>query len=191
MLTQNHGEDIINLLNYSFAVRQEVFTTKHQYLIHPLKFGVALCTIVVCILFAVSAALAGNWIPAALFGAVAVVFAFIAVLYGSTLTLDQQGLSRSFFGIPMHRIPWSDIAEVGVVGLKVFNNNDSKRTGTRYIYFSPQPLDKDERFRLALEWPPRNMLYLCYTKDRAVTVQSLWDRTIQTYNAGNIFSDLP
>lgn len=162
---------------------------KHRYFIHPLKFGVALCTVAACAVLAMAAASAGSWIPAALFGAAAALFLFVSVLYGSTLTLDEKGLSRSFFGIPMHRMPWTEIAEVGVVGLKVFNNNDPKRTGTRYIYFSPHTLDKDGRFRLALEWPPRDMLYLCYTKERATAVQSLWNSTIQTYNAGSPFSE--
>ena len=126
-----------------------------------------------------------------LFGIGAVLFIFVAFLYGSTITLDAKGLSRSFFGIPICSVSWSEIAEVGVIGLKVFNNNDTKRTGTRYIYFSPLPLDKDSRFRLALEWPPRDMLYLYYSKERAAAVQSLWNRTIETYNAGNLFSDLP
>lgn len=160
-------------------------------MIHPFKFGVALCTVAACAFLGILAAVAGNWIPAGLFGAGAVLFIFVAFLYGSTITLDAKGLSRSFFGIPMYHVAWSDIAEVGVVGLKVFNNNDANRTGTRYIYFSPRSLDKDSRFRLALEWPPRNMLYLCYSKDRLTAVQSLWNSTIETYNAGNIFSDLP
>ena len=107
-----------------------------------------------------------NWLALVLFSLFAAVFVVICVLYGSTLILDEQGLSLRFFGLPLRAMRWSEIAEVGVVGLKVFNNNDAKRTGTRYIYFSPRPLDKDARFRLALEWPPRDMLYLCYSKER-------------------------
>lgn len=185
------GNDRCDILKSIFCiVCQEGSATKHQYLIHPFKFGVALCTVAVCAFLAFLAAAAGNWIAAVLFGAAAALFVFVAVLYGSTLTLDDGGLSRSFFGIPMRSIPWSDIAEVGVVGLKVFNNNDPNRPGTRYIYFSPRTLDKDSRFRLALEWPPRNMLYLCYTKERFTAVQALWNSTIETYNAGDVFYSL-
>lgn len=142
---------------------------------------------VVCAFLAVLAGVSGSWIAAAVFAAVAAVFVYVSVLYGSTLTLDEAGLRRSFFGLRLHTVPWSAIAEVGVVGLKVFNNNDPKRTGTLYLYFSPRALDKDSRFKLALEWPPRDMLYLCYTKDRAAAVRALWSGPIKTFNAGDLF----
>ena len=138
-------------------------------------------------LLAVLAGVSGSWIAAAVFAAVAAVFVYVSVLYGSTLTLDEAGLRRSFFGLRLHTVPWSAVAEVGVVGLKVFNNNDPKRTGTLYLYFSPRALDKDSRFKLALEWPPRDMLYLCYTKDRAAAVRALWSGPIETFNAGDLF----
>lgn len=166
---------------------KEAIPTKHRFFIHPLKFAAALFTVVVCAFLAVLAGVSGSWIAAAVFAAVAAVFVYVSVLYGSTLTLDETGLRRSFFGLRLHTVPWSAVAEVGVVGLKVFNNNDPKRTGTLYLYFSPRALDKDSRFKLALEWPPRDMLYLCYTKDRAAAVRALWSGPIETFNAGDLF----
>ena len=157
---------------------------KYRYCVHPLKLAAALVTVALCVFLAVVAAVAGGWLVAALFAAAAVAFGVVTVLYGSVLTLDETGLARSFCGIPMRRMAWAEVAEVGVVGLKVFNNNDPKRPGTRYLYFSPRALDKDARFKLALEWPPREALYMAYTKERARAVQALWSRPIETYNAG-------
>lgn len=159
----------------------------YRYLIHPLKFAAALFTVVVCTFLAILAAGFHNWLALAVFTLAALVFVWVGVLYGSVLTLDAQGLSLRFCGVRLRAMRWSEVAEVGVVGLKVFNNNDPKRTGTRYIYFSPRRLDKDSRFRLALEWPPRDMLYLCYTRERLTAVQSLQSGTVEAFNAGDIF----
>ncbi len=161
--------------------------TKYRYLIHPLKFAAALFTVVACTFLAILAATFRNWIMLLLFTVAAAVFVWVCVLYGSVLTLDAQGLVLRFCGFTLRTVNWSEVAEVGVVGLKVFNNNDPKHTGTRYIYFSPHRLDKDSRFRLALEWPPRDMLYLCYTKERLNAVQSLSSGTVETFNAGDVF----
>ena len=161
--------------------------TKYRYLIHPLKFAAALFTVVACTFLAILAATFRNWIMLLLFTVAAAVFVWVCVLYGSVLTLDAQGLVLRFCGFTLRTVNSSEVAEVGVVGLKVFNNNDPKHTGTRYIYFSPHRLDKDSRFRLALEWPPRDMLYLCYTKERLNAVQSLSSGTVETFNAGDVF----
>ena len=161
--------------------------TKYRYLIHPLKFAAALFTVVACTFLAILAATFRNWIMLLLFTVAAAVFVWVCVLYGSVLTLDAQGLVLRFCGFTLRTVNWSEVAEVGVVGLKVFNNNDPKHTGTRYIYFSPHRLDKDSRFRLGLEWPPRDMLYLCYTKERLNAVQSLSSGTVETFNAGDVF----
>lgn len=159
---------------------------KHQFMVHPFKFAAALLTLACCLPLALYAAWLHHWISFAIFLAIAILFGVIAVNYGAVLTIDESGVQRSFLGIPLRRMSWSEIKEVGVVGLKVFSRN-SKRTGTRYIYFSPRPLDKDARFRLALEWPPRQMLYASYNRMRVEAIQFLWTGPIETYNAGDVF----
>ena len=107
--------------------------------------------------------------------------------YGSTLTVDETGVHLAFLGIPRRSVPWSDVQEVGIVGVRVFNNNEPKLTGSRYIYFSPRSLDAAARFKLALEWPPKDMLYVSYTHRRVEEIQLLWTGPIETYNAGDAF----
>lgn len=160
---------------------------QQSFIVHGFKFAVALFTMAVCLALAVYAGWQHNWILLVVFLLIAAAFAFVCFSYGSILTLDETGVRRSFLGIPLRTMSWADIAEVGVVGLKVFNNNDPKHTGTRYIYFSPRTLDKDARFKLALEWPPRDMLYISYTHPRVEMIQMLWSGPIETYNAGNLF----
>ena len=102
--------------------------TKYRYLIHPLKFAAALFTVVACTFLAILAATFRNWIMLLLFTVAAAVFVWVCVLYGSVLTLDAQGLVLRFCGFTLRTVNWSEVAEVGVVGLKGFNNNDPKHT---------------------------------------------------------------
>lgn len=159
---------------------------KLQFMVHPLKFGASLLTILCCLPLAFYAAWLHHWITFGVFLVIAVLFAFVAVNYGSFLIIDESGVRRSFLGISLHSMPWSEIREVGVVGLKVFTRSE-KHTGSRYIYFSPRTLDKDSRFRLALEWPPREMLYAGYTKPRLDAIRFLWTGPVESYNAGDLF----
>lgn len=160
---------------------------KKGYYADPLKYGVALATCAVSLFLGLLALQIGAWIAAVLFLACAGVFGYIAFRYGTVIHVDLNGLRCTFWGREYKKVDWSEIAEVGVVGLKVFNNNDPKHTGTRYFYFSPEPMDPDSRFKLALEWPPKKMVVLHFSPDRLHAVQMAWGGRIETFNAGEIF----
>jgi len=160
---------------------------KYSFCAHTSKFIIALTTAVASAFFAVLMLTLREYVGTLLFLLIAVLFAAVSVLYGTTVTLDKAGVSRSFGPFHKKELFWNDIVEVGVVGVKIFNNNDPKHTGSRYIYFSLHPLDEAARFKLAMEWPPRKMLYMAYSKKRMQAVQFLWNRPIESYNAGDIF----
>ena len=160
----------------------------HQsYRVDTGKYIVSLLTCVAFVALAAVSIFIGRPLSALALMLLAAFFFCVAVAYGRTLTMDSESIRCAFWGIPMRSITWQEIAEVGIVGVKVFNNNNPKNTGRRYIYFSPEPLDNDSRFRLALEWPPRKMPYLLYSKERIDAIQMLWRRKIETYNAGDVF----
>lgn len=160
---------------------------KKRYHADTFKYGVALATCGVSLLIGLLALQFHAWITAILFLACAGCFGWIAFRYGTVVHIDIDGLRCTFWGREYRKMDWSEIAEVGVVGLKVFNNNDPKHTGTRYFYFSPEPLDKDRRFRLVLEWPPKKMIILHFSPDSLHAVQMEWGGKIETFNAGDIF----
>ena len=160
---------------------------KKGYHADTFKYGVALATCGVSLLIGLLALQFHAWITAILFLACAGCFGWIAFRYGTVVHIDINGLRCTFWGREYRKVEWSEITEVGVVGLKVFNNNDPKHTGTRYFYFSPEPLDKDRRFRLALEWPPKKMIILHFSPDSLHAVQMAWGGKIETFNAGDIF----
>lgn len=151
------------------------------------KWIISLLTGLCCLALAVLNALAAHWIAMLIFLAIAVVFMTIAINYGAVVTVDAQGVRWRCLGFLRRDMRWDAIREVGVVGLKVFNGKKSKRTGARYIYFSPDELDDARRFRLALQWPPRHMIYVSYDKRSLERVQMHWGRAIASYNAGEIF----
>lgn len=160
---------------------------KNRYLVHTFKFVVALATCILCLVLAGVMVYLREWIALPILALIFVIFAYVTVLYGSVVSVDEKGVHLTFLGISRRSVPWSDIREVGIVGVKVFNNNEPKLTGSRYIYFSPRTMDDAARFKLALEWPPKDMLYVSYARQRVEEIQLLWTGPIETYNAGDAF----
>lgn len=160
---------------------------KNTYMIYPFKFCISTATSLISFLLAISMLLITRVGSFLLFLVIAVVFLAIALINGSKLTVDEKGLSRTLFGKTLQHYSWDEIAEVGVVGTKVFGNDDKKDVGSRHLYFSKEHLSDEERFRMVLQWPPRNKLYMLYNTERLAAVQSYWSGKIETYKAGDVF----
>ena len=58
--------------------------------------------------------------------------------------------------------------------------------GTPYLYFSEEPLTEEQRFTLALKWPPRDMIFLRFTPERVAHVQSSSQKYVEHYNTGDL-----
>lgn len=76
---------------------------------------------------------------------------------------------------------WEDIKEVGVIGTKVFPKTSSNKGGRKYIYFSPEELDEDSRFDLALKWPPK-IPYTSHSDAKLDAVMLIWRKPVAYYN---------
>ncbi|MCQ2557840.1 MAG: hypothetical protein MJ135_01860 [Oscillospiraceae bacterium] len=112
---------------------------------------------------------------------------FVQVLFsGAKVKVDEKGVTKSLLGKELMHQSWSEIGEVGAVGLKVFQKDVREvRPGTIYMYFSPEKLNNQKRFELALKFPPKNMIYMRYDKERDKVVQSIWPDRIIGYNTGS------
>lgn len=150
---------------------------KKHYILSPVKFAVASITCIASAAIFVVQITLGEWATALLFFLVSVLFFAVSLLNGAQLTFDETGIQKWFFGICLRTVSWSEVREVGVISTRIFIKH-TRHPGPRYIYFSPEQLDDNRRFRLALEWPPRRMLYFQYTKERMDAVQLLWSGTI-------------
>ena len=158
-----------------------------KFRIHTFKYLIAAGTSAVSLGMAVLMFYLHEWRGVVMFLLVACLFAWIAVLYGAVITIDRDEIRMSFWGIPIRKNTWNEIKEVGVVGTNIFRTEKGKYTGSRYIYFSTEPMDENERFRLAMKWPPGKMIYLLYTRERVDRIQAIWDNEISSYHAGDIF----
>lgn len=158
---------------------------KNKYFADPYKFGVALGTVAVCLVLCLWNVLRGE--PRGLwFLLPALPFVYVAWLYGAVIETSPEGVSQKRVGVPARTLAWPEVAEMGVVGTKVFNRGSPNKTGALYIYFSPVALDEESRFQLALKWPPKEQLYMLYLKERMDAVRPLWFGKVQAYNTGKL-----
>lgn len=157
-----------------------------RYYVNPYKFAAGLGTFLVCGVLSAVMVYIHELLSALIFGIIAVIFLFPAIIYGSIITVDEKGARCTFLGILRREISWSQVKETGVIGTKVFNKSNKDKTGDMYLYFSPKELTDNERFELGMKWPPRDMIFLLYTKERTTWVQSMWSNKIHTYNTGKL-----
>lgn len=159
---------------------------KRSFVVHPIKLTVSLFTSAVTLILSISAMTTKNIVAAVIFMAIALVFLGTCLVFGSVLTIDRDGVRRSFLGLTLRTLSWQEVAEIGVAGTKVLKKADSDRTGELYIYFSPVPLDDQARFEMMLKWPPQEQIFMYYTAARARAVMECTEKGIETYNAGKL-----
>lgn len=131
--------------------------------------------------------LLGNYAATLVFALLCIPFVKIALQDGSVVKISKAGVELYCPGHKSRRLHAENIAEIGVVGLKVFHGSGKKkRYGTKYIYFSPQKLSDDECLSMCLNWPPRDKIYMRYSFERIQEVQSIFARELHIYNADDI-----
>ena len=155
----------------------------------PMKFSASLLTFLVMIFLIWNAFSLGHIITGIIFVLIAAIFLYIMFLYGTVLRISNDCIRSEFLFIPLITLTRDQIGEIGVVGTKVFNGTrKNKKPGRRYIYISPEVLDNDSRFKMALEWPPRNGTLFCiYSRQHIDAIQFFWRNPIAQFNAGDIF----
>lgn len=162
-----------------------------RFQIHTPKFLISGGVSVFACTFAVYFWLTRSFVAGAAFLVLGLLYAVIACYLGGMVTIGESGISVLYLFGRKWFIPWLRLQEVGIIGIKVLNNNNTKRTGTKYIYFSEKEMSKDERFQMALEWPPKDVIYLRFDYDRLSVVRKYWKKPIALYNTGRLYIDSP
>lgn len=127
--------------------------------------------------------------PAApVFLGVTVIFGYLFYKNASIITVTSDFISQSFLGMKRKKVNWSEIRELGLIGENVFSKKE-KTTGEKYIYFSPVEMNKDERFQMIVKWPPKDKLYMQYSKNALEYTQAIWGKELRTYNVKDLFPD--
>jgi len=184
------------------------YPMERSYMVHPAKLAVSLPTSVLLLWGGMIQLFSRLWWCGVIILIFAVLFLLVAALYGRVVHIGPSGVRWTLLGKELRSQSWEQIGEIGVVGTKVFNSTkpesskpskleqDSQeklfslgkrsRIGTPYIYFSEEPLTDDQRFALALKWPPKGMIFLRFSPERVAQVQSSSQKYVEHYNTGDL-----
>ena len=159
---------------------------RNDFCIHPFRFGISLMTCAACLILAIPFLMVGEPAGTVLLLVICALFARQAFIYGPFVSITEEGVRKHIFGHTLCLRRWDEIGEIGVVGTKVFNRLNPDKTGYLYIYFSPEKLNDEKRFQLALRFPPKNMIFLLHNKEREDLIQMFWSTRIVGYYVGRL-----
>ncbi|MCC8121406.1 MAG: hypothetical protein LIO42_05405 [Oscillospiraceae bacterium] len=145
--------------------------------------GAACCTLFV--LLGIGFVVSSLWILAVLCFLLGAVYGWVFLQNACRIQLGEETVERRLFGRPLKCLTWTQVGEVGVVGLKLFGPN-KKRVGTRYIYFAPEKMTEEQRFNMCLKWPPKEGVYMRFSPQRLQAVKERWKIPLAQCNAGEI-----
>ena len=159
---------------------------KKDYLADPGKMAVCAATGAGMLVLAYAMLSVDKFLPALVFVGIALLYFTAAAWTGARIVWDEKGVSQYILGKKVHSLAWDEVAEVGVAGLRVFNQGAPQKTGRLYLYFSKEVMTDDMRFQMILRWPPRDKIYLLYQADRLDSLRLYWTGKIETYNEGDL-----
>lgn len=125
---------------------------------------------------------------APVFLAAAALFLYVFYKNAACITVTQESITLSFFRIVKKQMAWPEVKELGLIGENVFSKKKNN-TGDKYIYFSPVPMTRDERFHMIVKWPPKDMLYMQYSEKALEHALAIWGKDLKTYHVEDLFPD--
>ena len=158
---------------------------KNRFIIHTSKMLAGYGTFLACMVLGGTYVYVGRYMMSVSFFLIALLFLAVGLHNSSMITIEDGGIRKSLFGKTICFMPWSEVKEVGVAGTKVFGATE-KKTGKLFIYISEQQMTDEDHFKMILEWPPREQLYLEYAKERIHLIQLHWKGEITTYQTGKL-----
>lgn len=119
-----------------------------------------------------------------IFSLLSLPFLVMTFRYGSVVRFDDEKLELYFLFWKRREMKWSDVKEVTVAGSKVLNRNNPKKCGTIYMVFSSEEMDDEERFQMMFAWPPKDKIYIKFTKELLYSIQWHYSKPVARYNIG-------
>lgn len=156
---------------------------RNHFFVNPFKACTALAVFLFLTVISVCLVTIREYIGAAVFFVVGLLFVPPILQYGRVVTTDSNGVSAAFLGRIMLKFSWNELAEVGVAGSRVFGSRDGKKPGTLYLYFSPSVMTEKEKFDMILKFPPKDKIVLICDTYSYGAVRKYWHGTIKNYNA--------
>lgn len=159
---------------------------KKTYLVDTFKAAVSIATVLFSLMIVISLIILSRLGSAAVFFLIGLLFVKPMLTYAASVCVDQTGVRCFLPWKTLQSYTWDEVGEVGVAGTRLFTRKDSKNTGSLYIYISKTALTDEDRFDMMLHWPPKDLIYLTYSKQRLDEIQMRFSNKIQTYNAGDL-----
>ncbi len=159
---------------------------KNQYQVHTTKFIIYSILLLTFLPLGIYLFILGYPIHGAISTIISLYYGIHGFKNGATIQVNESGIKYCLFGLYRTSLSWSQISEVGLVGINPFNKRKPEKTGALYIYFSKEKLCEEDRFNLILKWPPYKLMYVSHTPERLEVIQAYWSNTIETYNIGNL-----
>lgn len=108
-----------------------------------------------------------------------------AVLNGAAVQIGPEGISRRILWFTPKCYYWDQLEEIGVFGTKLFHRQNSDKVGTLYMYASTEAMTEEQRFRMVLRWPPKQ-IYFAFNASHLELIRCFWTKDIVGYNVGEL-----
>ena len=157
-----------------------------KHLVNNVMFILGLSYFLVLVAVSIALLTISRPVSALIFFLVSLPFLFLVFRYGSTVMIDDYGVSLKFLGIKRKQIRWKDLKDVCVCGTRVLNRMNRNKCGTLYMIFTDKHIPENKLLDMMLKWPPKGKIYMKFTKDRLLEVQMHWSRPVQKFNIGSL-----
>lgn len=129
------------------------------------------------------------WVAGFCFMVIAGVYSVMSDHLGAVISIGPAGVQKRYLSGRTRDMEWTEVKEVGIIGLKVLKKRDSMKTGSMYIYLSAEEMTEEVRFDMALRWPPRDVMYFKFSFSLIRNVQQYWKNDVILYNTGALHLD--
>ena len=138
-----------------------------KFICHPVRLIFIACCFLILFTLVVVYLIMGNYVAAVVFGILMAVYGYCNVGALCSVGVDDTCVTKYVLGIKGFSYDWSEIREVGVI----YTNHTrryarSKRPAQCSIYFSPRKMTSEERLKVCLDWPPKDIIELAYGPER-------------------------
>ena len=109
---------------------------RHKFLVNPALFLYSALIAAILAMLTLVMVYSQRIVSAIVFLQLTLLFTGVAIYYSAVLTVDNNGVSRSVFGIRRKFLLWDEIEEVGIGGTKILHAPGAKRS----TFTSPHPV---------------------------------------------------
>ena len=138
------------------------------------------------IAYSILFAFQGLYPGAIAFAAVGIIFLIVALYSAKSVSISEKGIDC--FSLLSSRVSykWEEIKEVGIIGTSLILSDTDGKTNRKFIYFSMQDLEENDRYKLMLKWPLKSVPFIPFNRKHYETVRLYWEKEIVFYNTGKL-----